>query len=76
MVVGIDVYHAGPGQIAKGSVAGFVASLDKPLTTWHSKVCKQGPNQEITDLLKNCFISALHVYREVRFNISVSFNIF
>lgn len=29
MICGIDVYHAGVGQSMKGSVAGFVASLDK-----------------------------------------------
>lgn len=39
MICGIDVYHSGVGQSMKGSVAGFVASLDKLLTSWHSKIC-------------------------------------
>lgn len=65
MVVGIDVYHAGPGTSSKGSVAAFVASLDKDLSQWHSKVCMQKPHQELIDLLKSCFISALNVYRQV-----------
>ncbi|XP_071867732.1 argonaute 3 [Bombus fervidus] len=61
MICGIDVYHAGSGQ-SKESVAGFVASLDKPLTTWHSKICIQGKRQEIVDMLQMCLISALKAY--------------
>ena len=65
MVCGIDVYHAGPGQGAKASVAAFVASLDKNLTSWHSRVCMQGPHQEMVDLLKQCLLSAINVYMKV-----------
>ncbi|KAK1122113.1 hypothetical protein K0M31_009951 [Melipona bicolor] len=62
MICGIDVYHAGSGQSMKGSVAGFVASLDKALTTWHNKVCIQGKHQEIVDMLQMCLISAIRAY--------------
>ncbi|XP_003704269.1 argonaute 3 [Megachile rotundata] len=62
MICGIDVYHAGVGQSTKGSVAGFVASLDKLLTTWHSKVCLQGQHQELIDMLQICMISAIKAY--------------
>ena len=65
MVCGIDVYHAGVGQGSKGSVAAFIASLDKLLTTWHSRVCLQAPHQELIDVLKQCLVSAIKVYREV-----------
>ena len=61
MICGIDVYHAGNGQ-SKGSVAGFVASLDKLLTIWHSKICIQGKRQEIVDMLQMCLISAVKAY--------------
>ncbi|CAK9832967.1 Piwi-like protein Ago3 [Anthophora retusa] len=62
MICGIDVYHAGVGQSTKGSVAGFVASLDKLLTTWHSKVCLQGKHQELVDMLQICLISSIKAY--------------
>ncbi|XP_078032612.1 argonaute 3 [Augochlora pura] len=63
MICGIDVYHGGGiGQSTKGSVAGFVASLDKLLTTWHSKICLQGRHQEVMDMLQVCMISALKAY--------------
>ncbi|XP_076285684.1 argonaute 3 [Lasioglossum baleicum] len=62
MICGIDVYHGGIGQSTKGSVAGFVASLDKLLTTWHSKICLQGRHQELVDMLQVCMISALKAY--------------
>lgn len=65
MVVGMDVYHAGVGSSSKGSVAAFVASLDRDLSEWHSRVCLQKPRQEIVDMLRSCFISALNVYRQV-----------
>nr|XP_034178827.1 piwi-like protein 1 [Osmia lignaria] len=64
MICGIDVYHAGIGQSTKGSVAGFVASLDKLLTTWHSKICLQGQHQELIDMLQICMISALKAYHK------------
>lgn len=65
MVCGIDVFHAGVGQGSKGSVAAFIASLDKMLTSWHSRVCLQAPHQELVDLLSQCLVSAINVYREV-----------
>ncbi|XP_001603582.2 piwi-like protein Ago3 [Nasonia vitripennis] len=64
MVCGIDVFHAGVGQGSKGSVAAFIASLDKMLTSWHSRVCLQAPHQELVDLLSQCLVSAINVYRE------------
>lgn len=65
MICGIDVYHAGVGSSMKCSVAGFVASLDKPLTNWFSKVCLQGRHQELIDMLQICFISAIRAYYKV-----------
>ncbi|OAD56703.1 Piwi-like protein 1 [Eufriesea mexicana] len=65
MICGIDVYHAGIGSSMKCSVAGFVASLDKLLTSWYSKVCLQGRHQELIDMLQMCFISAIKAYYKV-----------
>ncbi|XP_076226679.1 argonaute 3 isoform X2 [Nomia melanderi] len=62
MICGIDVYHGGTSQSTRGSVAGFVASLDKLLTTWHSKICLQSRHQELVDMLQICLISALKAY--------------
>ncbi|XP_076240892.1 argonaute 3 [Calliopsis andreniformis] len=62
MICGIDVYHGGIGQSTKSSVAGFVASLDKLLTVWHSKICLQGRHQELVDMLQICMISAIKAY--------------
>ncbi|XP_014222980.1 piwi-like protein Ago3 isoform X2 [Trichogramma pretiosum] len=64
MICGIDVHHAGIGHGSRGSVAAFVASLDRLLTTWHSRVCMQGQNQELIDLLKQCLLSSIKVYKE------------
>ena len=67
MICGVDVYHAGVGKVTHGSVAGFVASMDKNLTSWYSKICIQARNQELVDLLKICFISAIKAYQQVLF---------
>lgn len=64
MVCGIDVYHPGIGQGRQRSVAGFVASMDKLLTSWYSKICLQGPNQELIDLLQICFIASINAYKK------------
>ena len=63
MVVGIDVYH----DSAKGtrSIGGFVASTNKLLTKWYSRVCFQQPGQELIDGLKLCFTAALRKFHEV-----------
>ena len=74
MICGIDVYHAGAGQSMKGSVAGFVASLDKALTTWHNKVCIQSKRQEIVDMLQVCLISAIRAYYKVNNSIFIMHN--
>lgn len=65
MVVGIDVFHAGVGQKA-ASVAGFIASLDENMTTWHSNTCHQAPGQELIDLLKVCLVTAIKAYHRYR----------
>jgi len=80
MVCGIDSFH---DKTKKGaSVGGFVASLNHTFTRWFSRVCFQGPGQEIIDGLKICFISALKCYYDVSieltwirvvFNLAVSF---
>lgn len=66
MICGVDVYHAPAGQKTKGSVAAFVASLDKPLTSWYSRICLQRPNQELVDLLKVCLVASIKAYAKVR----------
>lgn len=66
MICGVDVYHAGPGKVTHGSAAGFVASMDKGLTSWYSKICIQTRNQELVDLLKICLISAIKAYQQVK----------
>lgn len=65
MVCGIDVYHPGFGVGRRGSVAGLVASMDKLLTSWYSKICLQGAQQEIIDLLQICLISAINAFKKV-----------
>ncbi|KAK2582643.1 hypothetical protein KPH14_004922 [Odynerus spinipes] len=64
MVCGIDVYHPGVGQGRRGSVAGFVASMDKFLTSWYSKICLQGSHQELVDLLQICFVASINAYKQ------------
>lgn len=64
MVVGMDVYHdSASGQ--KRSILGFVASTNKHLTRWYSRVSIQGRRQEIADGLKMCMKAALSKYHEV-----------
>ncbi|XP_043279491.1 piwi-like protein Ago3 isoform X2 [Venturia canescens] len=65
MICGVDVYHAGPGEKSKGSVAAFVASTDKSLTSWYSRICLQRPNQELVDLLKICLVAAIKAYSKI-----------
>lgn len=63
MVIGIDVYH----DASRGgrSVCGFVASMNKSLTRWNSRVCFQSPGQELIDGLKMCLVSSLKKYHEI-----------
>lgn len=64
MVIGIDVYH----DASRGgrSVGGFVASMNKNLTRWYSRVCFQSPGQELIDGLKMALTASLKKYHEVR----------
>ena len=63
MVVGIDVYH----DAARGgrSVGGFVASMNKNLTRWYSRVCFQSPGQELIDGLKMALTASLKQFHKV-----------
>ncbi|XP_071952418.1 piwi-like protein 1 [Antedon mediterranea] len=63
MVVGIDVYHDSPR--GKKSIGAFVASTNRTLTRWYSRVCFQLPGQELIDGLRVCFIAAIKKYSEV-----------
>lgn len=65
MVIGIDVYH----DASRGgrSVGGFVASMNKTLTRWFSRVCFQSPGQELIDGLKMALTASLKKYHEVCF---------
>lgn len=63
MVVGFDVYH---DSLTKGkSIGGFVASTNKYLTRYYSKITSQTSHQEICDQLKVCMASALKKYHEI-----------
>lgn len=66
MVVGIDVYH--DASHGGRSVGGFVASTNRSLTRWYSRVCFQTPGQELVDGLKMCLTSALKKFHEVKFD--------
>ncbi|XP_032869778.1 piwi-like protein 2 [Amblyraja radiata] len=63
MVIGMDVYH--DPVMGKRSVVGFVASLNKAMTKWFSRVAFQMPNQEIIDGLKICMVASLKKYYEI-----------
>ena len=62
MICGIDVYHAAAGEKSKGSVTAFVASLDRPLTTWFSRVCLQRSGQELIDQIRLCLVTSIKAY--------------
>ncbi|XP_072917852.1 piwi-like protein 2 [Hemitrygon akajei] len=63
MVVGVDVYHD-PIR-GKQSVVGFVASLNKSMTKWFSRVTFQMPEEEIISGLKICMVASLKKYHEI-----------
>ncbi|XP_020631825.1 piwi-like protein 1 isoform X2 [Orbicella faveolata] len=63
MVIGIDCYH---DSSTKGrSVGGFVASMNKTLTKYYSKVSFQHTGMELIDQLKTNMTAALRRYHEV-----------
>lgn len=63
MVIGIDCYH---DSLTKGrSVGGFVASMNKTLTKYHSSVTFQHTGMELIDELKTCMTAALRKYSEI-----------
>lgn len=63
MVIGIDTYH---DSAKKGrSVGGFVASMNKNLTLYHSKTTFQTNMQELSDGLRACMTSSLQNYHRV-----------
>lgn len=63
MVIGVDIYHDAAGK--KQSICGFVASMNRTCTRWYSKCMLQPVGQELVDLLKICFTSALQKYHQV-----------
>lgn len=63
MVIGYDTYH---DSSQKGrSAGGFVASLNKNLTQWYSRVAFHNTHQELSDALKVHITVALKRYSEV-----------
>ena len=59
MVVGIDTYH---DSAKKGrSVAGYVASMNKSLTRYYSRVAFQHNHQELLDGLVVCTKGIINV---------------
>ncbi|XP_071483412.1 piwi-like protein 1 [Diadema antillarum] len=63
MVIGIDVYHD-PAR-GKKSIGAFVASMNRDLTRWYSRVCLQTASQELIDGLKLCFAAAIKKYHDI-----------
>uniref|UniRef100_A0A8C5LYC6 Piwi-like protein 1 n=1 Tax=Leptobrachium leishanense TaxID=445787 RepID=A0A8C5LYC6_9ANUR len=61
MVVGIDCYH--DTLAGRKSIAAFVASMNKGLTSWFSRCVVQDQRQEIVDGLLVCMLAALQAYR-------------
>ena len=61
MVIGIDVYH----EKGNRSVAGFVASMNRSLTRWFSKVVFQTQREELVTGLSMCMEQALKSYHKV-----------
>ncbi|XP_065831086.1 piwi-like protein 1 isoform X3 [Oscarella lobularis] len=63
MVVGIDTYH---DSVNKGqSVGGFVASMNRTCTKYHSRTTFQHSGQELMDQLGTCMTASLRKYAEV-----------
>jgi len=63
MVVGFDVYH---DSLTKGkSIGGFVASTNKYLTRYYSKITSQTSHHEICSQLKASMTGALRKYNEI-----------
>ncbi|XP_063287992.1 piwi-like protein 1 [Pelobates fuscus] len=63
MIVGIDCYH--DTLSGRRSIAAFVASMNKGLTSWFSRCVIQDQKQEIVDGLKVCMLAALRAYESV-----------
>ena len=74
MVIGIDVYH----DASRGgrSVGGFVASMNKSLTRWFSRVCFQSPGQELIDGLKMALTASLKKYHEVSYLLKLFYGLY
>lgn len=63
MVVGFDVYH--DSMTKSKSIGGFIASTNKYLTRYYSRITTQSSHQEISSQLKVCMSGALKKYYEV-----------
>nr|ALI93846.1 Piwi [Holothuria glaberrima] len=63
MVVGIDCYH--DSSTRGRSAVGFVASMNKTLTKYHSRCTFQTTHQEIIDNLMYCMTACLKRYHEI-----------
>ena len=70
MVVGIDTYH---DSAKKGrSVAGYVASMNKNLTRYYSRVAFQHNQQELVDGLVVCTKGIIDVVLKSRLEMKIS----
>lgn len=66
MIVGIDVYHEKGKQMS--SVVGFVASMDKTFTQWHSVAGMQkSTHQELMKSVQEAFHKVVHQFKIVCF---------
>ncbi|XP_061421204.1 piwi-like protein 2 isoform X2 [Lethenteron reissneri] len=63
MVVGVDVFHN--VVLGKQSVVGFVASMNRSVSRWYSRVVRQSTAQELVDGLNLCMTSAIKKYYEL-----------
>ena len=61
MLIGVDVFH----KKGSRSVAGFVASTNRQMTRWFSRVIFQSEYQELMTGLQVCLSQALNKYHEV-----------
>lgn len=66
MIVGIDVYHEKGKQLS--SVVGFVASMDKTFTQWHSVAgIQKNTHQELMRCIQDAFHKVVRQFQMVNY---------
>ena len=67
MIIGVDVFH----ERGRRSVAGFVASMNRSMSRWYSRIVFQTERQELVTGLTLCMTQALNKYHEVGLTLCV-----